>query len=178
MVLLASPAIMSSRRSVVTTTCTCGHRSWNAISSSGSSAVDTDSTLPNLIVPRTSRARIAELDGGARAGHGLRHLVCVEREGPPLLREPNAARNAVEQAHAELLLKLAHLHRDRGLRVAQPLGRPRERAVFHDREERLDAPQLHGLPQQDISIHLRGGAFAPLVEPTRAVAHLYTTRVS
>lgn len=36
MVLLASPAIMSSRRSVVTTTCTCGHRSWNAISSSGS----------------------------------------------------------------------------------------------------------------------------------------------
>ena len=54
MVLLASPAIMSSRRSVVTTTCTCGHRSWNAISSSGSSAVDTDSTLPNLIVPRTS----------------------------------------------------------------------------------------------------------------------------
>lgn len=154
MVLLASPAIMSSRRSVVTTTCTCGHRSWNAISSSGSSAVDTDSTLPNLIVPRTS------CDGASPSSTAVR------------------ARNAVEQAHAELLLKLAHLHRDRGLRVAQPLGRPRERAVFHDREERLDAPQLHGLPQQDISIHLRGGAFAPLVEPTRAVAHLYTTRVS
>ena len=58
----------------------------------------------------------------------------VERDAPRLGQVELAAA-PLEQGMAEALLQLADLHRERGLRQVQPLGRARQVAVVRDRPE-------------------------------------------
>jgi hypothetical protein len=57
------------------------------------------------------------------------------RELLPDARRLGAPGGPVEQPHAEGLLELADLHRERGLRQVEEGGRPREAAEARDREE-------------------------------------------
>src|SRR5262249_43993703 len=71
-------------------------------------------------------------------------LLGVTQQDLARRRELDAARVALEQRHAELVLELLHLATERRLRDMQFLGRLADRAVARDRCEIAQAGVAHG----------------------------------
>jgi hypothetical protein len=99
-------------------------------------------------VERLDRADAHPPDHGAGEASDVSARRVQLREGPPRTGEEQLARmregdvtgGAGEQRDAQLLLELADLHRDRGLRDVQRLGRPPEAALADDRFEVGELP--------------------------------------
>ena len=98
-------------------------------------------SVPRELGPLLRPARPHGIEGLASRGE---HLVGVKAQAPALVGEAHSVRHAVEESDAKLALKLLHLHGDRGLGVAELLGRLREAAALDDPEEGLERSDLHG----------------------------------
>src|SRR6266480_5374218 len=68
---------------------------------------------------------------------------CFDEEGLARGREPDPARETMEQCHAHFPLEVADLLRERRLRHAQPTGGSEEAPFFGDRDEVPQVPELH-----------------------------------
>src|SRR5205823_14099178 len=89
----------------------------------------------------------AVLSGTASAGHGApcrcQRTARFDEEGLAGGREPDPARETMEQHHAHFPLEVADLLRERRLRHAQPTGGSEEAPFLGDRDEVPQVPELH-----------------------------------